>query len=83
VRIPIIPGFNDDEANIEATAAFAASLNSVEKIDILPYNRGGNEKSTRLASGVEIMRTKTPSDSEMNAIAERLVGHGFKVKIGG
>lgn len=83
VRIPIIPDFNDDMTNIEATAKFAASLNGVEKIDILPYNRGGNEKSARLTGGAEIVRTRTPSDSEMNSIAERIGGYGFKVKIGG
>lgn len=83
IRIPIIPGFNDDPANIEATADFAASLSSVEKIDILPCNRGGNEKSVRLAGNPEIMRTETPSSQKMNAIAERLAGYGFKVKIGG
>jgi pyruvate formate lyase activating enzyme len=83
IRIPIIPGFNDDDANIEATAGFAASLSGVEKIDILPYNRGGNEKSTRLAKAAKIMTAETPSTREMNAIADRLVGYGFKVKIGG
>jgi pyruvate formate lyase activating enzyme len=83
IRIPIIPGFNDDATNIEATAGFAATLSGVKKIDILPYNRGGSEKSMRLAGGAKIMRTETPSDRKMNAIAERLGGYGFKVKIGG
>ncbi len=48
IRIPIIPGFNDDPENIEATGKFAASLQGIVRIDILPFNRRGMEKSARL-----------------------------------
>ena len=83
LRIPIIPGFNDGAENIAATGEFAASAAGITRIDILPYNRGGNEKSSRLAAGVDIIRIETPNDRKMNLIAERLDGYGFKVKIGG
>ncbi|MBN2271672.1 MAG: glycyl-radical enzyme activating protein [Sedimentisphaerales bacterium] len=83
IRIPIIPNFNDDAANIKATAGFAASLPGVQRIDLLPYNRGGNEKARRLAGGIELMQVETPNDQKMNAIAERLEKYGFRVKIGG
>ena len=45
IRVPIVPGFNDDHANIQAVGEFAASLPGVSRIDVLPYNRGGREKS--------------------------------------
>ena len=89
IRIPIIPGFNDDDANIDATGRFAASLRGVKRIDILPYNQGGREKSTRLTAGIDVSQSpgavqiETPNDREMNLIAERLGNYGFKVKIGG
>lgn len=83
IRIPVIPGFNDDQANIEATGKFAASLPSVSGIDILPYNRGGKEKSARLTAGVELMQTQTPNGEKMSSIAEILNNYGFEVRIGG
>jgi len=83
IRIPVIPGFNDDQANIEATGKFAASLPGVGRIDLLPYNRGGKEKSARLAAGIKLMQTETPDDEKMNSIAQYLKNYGFEVKIGG
>ena len=42
IRIPTVPGCNDSEDNIRATAQFAASLGSgVESIELLPYHQFG------------------------------------------
>jgi pyruvate formate lyase activating enzyme len=38
VRIPLIPGFNDDEENIAQTAEFIAPLERVAGLDLLPFN---------------------------------------------
>jgi len=83
IRIPIIPGFNDDPGCIEMMAEFVESLGSVTGIGILPYNSGGREKSARLTSEFELMKTEAPNDEQMSAIAETLESHGFEVKIGG
>ena len=83
IRIPVIPDFNDDQTNIEATGKFAASLPSVSGIDILPYNRGGTEKSARLSAGTKLMKTETPDEEKMNSIAQTLNNYGFEVKTGG
>lgn len=83
VRVPIIPGFNDDRANIEETARFVQGLKTVRRIDILPYNRGGLEKAVRLTGEVNLMRAQVPRDGTMNEIAEVLRRYGFEVKIGG
>ena len=83
IRVPIIPGFNDDRANIEETARFVQTLKAVRRVDILPYNRGGVEKAVRLAGGVNLMQAEAPSGDTMGEIAEILRGYGFEVKIGG
>jgi pyruvate formate lyase activating enzyme len=83
IRVPIIPGFNDDRTNIEETARFVQGLKTVRRIDILPYNRGGLEKAVRLTGEVNLMQAQTPSDGTINEIAEVLRGCGFEVKIGG
>jgi pyruvate formate lyase activating enzyme len=83
IRVPIVPGFNDDRANIEAIARFVQGLKTVRRIDILPYNRGGLEKTGRLTGAIELMQAQAPSDGTMDEIAEFLRGYGFEVKIGG
>ena len=83
IRIPIIPGFNDDPANIESTGKFAASLTGVGRIDVMPFNRGGIEKSARLMGGIESMRAENPDEDKMGEIAKNLIKYVFEVKIGG
>ncbi len=90
IRIPVIPGFNDEKANIEATGKFTASLPGVIRVDILPFNRGGKEKSARLTAESKLMQVvlgtpygETPGEEEMNLIAKELSKYGFEVKIGG
>jgi pyruvate formate lyase activating enzyme len=83
IRIPVIPGFNDDPANIEATGEFAASLQGVDRIDILPLNRGGIEKSSRLSGGIESVQLETPDAEQMSSIAQNLKKYVFEVNIGG
>jgi pyruvate formate lyase activating enzyme len=48
LRLPLIPGINDDEANIEATARFVACLGTAQGLDILPYHRLGAAKWDQL-----------------------------------
>ncbi len=38
IRIPLVPGFNDDAANMQATAAFLAALPVVPPVRLLPYH---------------------------------------------
>jgi len=83
IRIPIIPGFNDEAANIEATGKFAASLSGVGRIEILPFNRGGLEKSTRLTGEIKSMQIETPDEEQMSSIAQNLSKYVFEVNIGG
>ena len=83
IRVPIIPGFNDDRANLAETARFVQGLKTVRRIDILPYNRGGLEKAGRLTGSIDLMQAQVPSDDTMNEIAEFLRSYGFEVRIGG
>ena len=83
IRIPIIPGFNDNPENIEASGKFAASLSGVGRIDILPFNRGGMEKSTRLTGEIKSMQIETPGEEQISSIAKSLSKYVFEVNIGG
>jgi len=83
IRVPLVAGVNDDEANIAASGRFAASLASVAQIDLLPYNKAVRGKSTRLAEGYDLPLFERPGRQRVEEIAERLRGFDLEVKIGG
>lgn len=83
VRIPVIPGVNDDPANVAATAEFVCSLGGVSRIDLLPQNGTARAKIARLTGRHDLLDLDPPSPQQMQAIAEQLEGSGLSVKIGG
>lgn len=48
VRVPLIPGVNDDEHNLVELARFVRGLRTIEALQLLPYHRGGVEKTRGL-----------------------------------
>ncbi len=83
IRIAVIPGFNDDDANIKATGRLAASLDNVSGIDVLPYNKGGIEKIKRLTGTHEMMKAGKAGNGKIEEIADKLQSFGIKIKIDG
>ncbi len=49
IRLPLIPGVNDDDENITHTGSFVAGLPGVTEIDLLPYHRSAEAKYRKLA----------------------------------
>lgn len=83
VRIPIIPGINDDAENIHRTADFVSALPGVEHISILPFHNSARGKYGRL--GMECMSSDIhgPDHEHLQRIAAWLGQSGLAVKIGG
>jgi pyruvate formate lyase activating enzyme len=51
VRVPLIPGFNDSEQDVQQIAAFAATLPNEVEVDLLAYNPLGEGKYESLGKG--------------------------------
>lgn len=71
IRIPIIPGYNDDDANITATAAYVNSI-GLEEINILPFHRLGDSK-WRQCGMVYPYRDAEPVPEEKMRHIQRLI----------
>jgi pyruvate formate lyase activating enzyme len=82
VRVPVVPGVNDDSGNLDAMYAFLAPL-GLRRIDLLPYHRIGNGKYDRLGMPSRTESVEPPSAEQMQTIAARLTQNGFSVRIGG
>jgi pyruvate formate lyase activating enzyme len=83
VRLPIIPGINDDTNNINEIADFLSSLGRIKIISILPYHGAGSEKYTRLNRRYRMRNVKNVEKEKIQEIKEILEEYKFKVKIGG
>jgi pyruvate formate lyase activating enzyme len=83
LRVPVIPGVNDDAENVAATARLAASLPSVQRVSLLPYHRLGADKLRRLGSADLLADVSPPTPDHMHALAVRLQSAGVTTTIGG
>lgn len=83
IRIPIIPGINSDDKNIERMGSFVSSLPGVHEISILPYHSAAEGKYGRLDIAYCLRNVMPPSELAMEAVAKRLERFGSQVKIGG
>lgn len=84
VRIPVIPGLNNSDENISATADFVASHN-IKKLELLPYHNLGEVKYEQLGMKYALSDLGSPSDSEMEhlvKVAEKAInGRLTKVRV--
>lgn len=83
IRVPVIPTFNDTEAEIASIAKFAASLKGVDEINLLPYHRYGKDKYDGLGREYLMGDLPSPTDEQMQKLKSVAEGFGLKCKIGG
>jgi pyruvate formate lyase activating enzyme len=82
VRVPLIPGFNDDAANIEATGSFLEGLARRHRVFVLPYHGIANGKRSRLEEIPAELQRQPPGPSELSEVSEALAKHNLDVTIG-
>jgi pyruvate formate lyase activating enzyme len=85
VRIPVIPGFNDNCDHIERLKQFIMSTKtgSLKKINLLPFHKIGSSKYKKFNLPYRMGETTPPSIEHMMNIKEHFLSIGIKVKIGG
>ena len=85
VRIPLIPGYNDDEDNIAKTAKFLNPLKKVKRIDLLPFNVMAGAKYEMTGKFWEFSEDKIQPKEYLNKLLQIVKSYGdrFKCTIGG
>ena len=66
IRIPVIPGVNDNLAEITAMAEFVASLKNMEKYELLPYHTMASCKYNNLGLENPMGQTKDLSREKLD-----------------
>jgi len=83
VRIPLIPGFNDDPENIKATGAFLAGLPRPHRVFVLPYHGIADGKRARMGQSGDQAGLLSPDAETLCTVAEELTRHDLEVTVGG
>jgi len=84
IRLPLIKGVNDHEANIEQTAAFITSLaGEVKHVSILPYHNIMAAKYQKLGETPDLSQLYEPSKEEITDIINKFSSFGIKATVGG
>jgi pyruvate formate lyase activating enzyme len=85
VRIPVIPGFNDDTDHLERLKNFISSTKtaSLKRINLLPFHKTGSSKYKKFNFPYLMEGIIPPDDEKMQKIKELFMETGIKVKIGG
>ncbi|MCC8078978.1 MAG: glycyl-radical enzyme activating protein [Oscillospiraceae bacterium] len=84
-RVPVIPGFNETEENMQKTADFVVKeLNSDIHVCLLPYHNLGESKNDRMEVAQDLrFISSIPEDSYMQNLKELFELRGLTAQIGG
>jgi pyruvate formate lyase activating enzyme len=82
-RLPLVPGVNDGEANLAATAAFLRERTGVREVHLLPFHRLGGDKAARLGQPASMPDAPAPGAGALAAAAAPFERAGVRVVLGG
>jgi len=80
IRIPLIPGYNDSETNIRATAEFLSRI-GVLRVDIAPYHQLGVGKYERLGEVYALSHVAACTDEQTERSKHLLELYGLEVAL--
>ena len=81
VRFVLVPDLTDAEDNVEAIAAFVATLNGVERMEILPFHQLGRAKWDATGEPYLLENTAPPSKELIARVKSQFESHGLNVTV--
>ncbi len=72
IRQVLIPGYTDDENDLRKLKSFIDKLNSVKKVELLPYHNMGEYKWKKLGLNYDFKDVKVPTADEVKNAKEIL-----------
>ena len=81
LRIPVIPGFNDTEENMEASAEFMLE-NNIREVNLLPFHRLGASKYDQLGLQYGYAEVKTLEAANLETLQNIFSQKGLSCYLG-
>ena len=82
LRMPLVPGVNDDDANLDAVARLIAD-HGLREIGIVPYQRMYLAKYAALGLEARLRGVDPPSPAALARVTDRLAQRGISARIDG
>lgn len=82
-RVPIIPGYTDDGANLEGIAEFIASLRRHQQVQLMPYHALGKHKYAQLGRRYVLEKTSALEKSACEPLRALFEDRGLECQVGG
>lgn len=76
LRLPLVPGVNDDDDHLRGVAALVARLPAIEYVQIMPYHDLGAGKHERFGLTTPILRRPSANPDQKASWQARLVALG-------
>lgn len=83
LRIPLVPGVNDDDEELAGMAHLASTLGAVRQVSILPYHKLGRDKRERLGLPLLEPDPGAPGPDRIRSAAAHFERAGIETLIGG
>ncbi|UCD45872.1 MAG: glycyl-radical enzyme activating protein [Candidatus Bathyarchaeota archaeon] len=78
IRIPLIPGQNDDDPNYHSLGELLSHLENVDRVEILKYHRLAESKYESAGMEYALKGLVPPSSEELESRRQILMNHGLK-----
>lgn len=82
VRLPLVPGINDDDRAVDAAGALLGGLAQIRAVRVLPLNPLARSKYAALGREAPTPEMTPPSDDQLRRVVERLRSFGLKAVSG-
>lgn len=82
IRMPLIPGHNDSDEEIEKAAAFLSTLKNLDRVDLMNYHTFGVVKYAQIGKNYELELTPL-SPERLDEICAVFARHSIRTQIGG
>ncbi len=79
IRFVLVPGLTDAPENIEGMADFIATLDTVERVEVLPFHKMGEFKWQELGLQYELTNTPSPSPEAVQQAKQVFSSRGLRV----
>jgi pyruvate formate lyase activating enzyme len=83
IRIPLIPGINDQPTQINNMIGYLIKLNGITNVDLLPYHYYARNKYKRFNRNNRLNRIPKPTELQLEELKIQFEKAGFNVRIGG
>jgi pyruvate formate lyase activating enzyme len=83
IRVPLVPGQTDDDANLQALGRCVAGLRRTRRVHVLPYHRLASAKYQRLGLADPMLEIPSPATADVDRAVSVLGAYGLDVHVGG